>query len=417
MMTFSPPREITATYRIVTPMFLGGESHQVDSKVFRNASFKGALRFWWRALNWGRMLKNAGQNKTEALKTLHAEEGRLFGKASDGENSQQSRVRLSSTLQNAKVVGINSNDKDMNDLSYLLGLGLYANNDKGPAGQKGVQRSRIAGGAMVSFTLDFKPQERHQGKDQGITDSDIENIKQAVIALGLFGGLGSRSRKGFGSLAIQSIKGVDGKTQKFDGIDDIKQFIAGIDFSAAGDAPLSAFTCDTRIDQSEKGRDATQVLKTVCNQLHAYRDGTVGRSGRLNNFGEDRVLAKSAQQGQPIPSLPERAIFGLPHNYQWKEAGDPKLEIAPSSSERNRRASPLFIHVHEFPDKSFVAIQTLLSTTFLPQGTQIALKSYVNKKLSESKSRSMTVPEMNYQTIHDYLNDHFPHNEVLRSGR
>ncbi|WP_418647823.1 type III-B CRISPR module RAMP protein Cmr1 [Thauera butanivorans] len=38
---------------IVTPMFLGGENHEVDHTQMRNASLKGALRFWWRALNWG----------------------------------------------------------------------------------------------------------------------------------------------------------------------------------------------------------------------------------------------------------------------------------------------------------------------------------------------------------------------------
>ena len=70
MMLFSTPTQTTLHYRIVTPMFLGGEAQQADPTQFRNASFKGALRFWWRALNWGRMLKNAGQNETEALKKL-----------------------------------------------------------------------------------------------------------------------------------------------------------------------------------------------------------------------------------------------------------------------------------------------------------------------------------------------------------
>ena len=41
---------IRATYRIVTPMFCGGAEQQAE---FRLASFKGVLRFWWRALMWG----------------------------------------------------------------------------------------------------------------------------------------------------------------------------------------------------------------------------------------------------------------------------------------------------------------------------------------------------------------------------
>ena len=57
MMQFTPPTQTTLHYRIATPMFLGGENQQADATQFRNASFKGALRFWWRALNWGRCLQ------------------------------------------------------------------------------------------------------------------------------------------------------------------------------------------------------------------------------------------------------------------------------------------------------------------------------------------------------------------------
>ena len=44
MMQFTPPTQTTLHYRIVTPMFLGGENQQADATQFRNASFKGALQ-------------------------------------------------------------------------------------------------------------------------------------------------------------------------------------------------------------------------------------------------------------------------------------------------------------------------------------------------------------------------------------
>ncbi len=40
---------ITATYRVVTPMFIGDADQKATS--LRPPSIKGALRFWWRALN------------------------------------------------------------------------------------------------------------------------------------------------------------------------------------------------------------------------------------------------------------------------------------------------------------------------------------------------------------------------------
>lgn len=404
MMTFSEPTRITARYRIVTPMFLGGDGHHVDDQHFRNASFKGALRFWWRALNWGRMLKDANGNTDAALTNLHAAEGRLFGKASDGEEgSRQSLIRVSSKFDNKVVIIPHSpQDDSLKNVAYLLGLGLHSNNDKGSAGHKGVQRDYIKAGAQVEVQLQFP---------FDADDESIRQVRQAAIALGLFGGLGSRARKGFGSLAIHSITDGKGNADECKNLDDIKKFIQDINFSSPEDVPLTAFTKATRIDASEKGRDAMRVLTTVCQQLHAYRDGTVGQSGRLNNFAKDRELARNAQEGQTIAELPSRAIFGLPHNYQWKEPGNPKLDIAPADTERNRRASPLLIHIHEFPDNSVVAIQTLLPTTFLPEGTNIALKSS-----KEENSTTMTVPNMNYQHIHNYLNDHFPSKEILRRG-
>lgn len=40
---------ITATFEIVTPMFLGDADQKATS--IRPTAIKGALRFWWRALN------------------------------------------------------------------------------------------------------------------------------------------------------------------------------------------------------------------------------------------------------------------------------------------------------------------------------------------------------------------------------
>ncbi|MGH8498283.1 MAG: type III-B CRISPR module RAMP protein Cmr1, partial [Methylococcales bacterium] len=72
--------EITATYRIVTPMFIGNADQTTDDRI-RPPSVKGALRFWWRALNWGRF-RSAD---ADALRELHKEEARLFGIAADEE--------------------------------------------------------------------------------------------------------------------------------------------------------------------------------------------------------------------------------------------------------------------------------------------------------------------------------------------
>ena len=413
MMDFSPPHSLTALYKITTPMFLGGEGQQADDQQFRNASFKGALRFWWRALNWGRVLKEAGGDGATALKALHDEEGALFGLASDGKHSCQSVVQITSTLSGISLMRPKEGEQPLGKLAYLLGLGLWSNNDKGPAGHLGVQRGYLKAGAMLEVHFQFSsrrfsPQAREE---------QIRQVQQAATAFGVFGAIGSRARKGFGSLALQSMRGADGQQHAIAGAQDVRKFIDSLDFSAPKDAPFSAFTAATRIDISEKGSDALKLLESVSNQLHAYRDGTVGREQRLNNFSHDRVLARAAQEGKVIDTLPRRAIFGLPHNYQWTEPNNPKLDIAPADSTRNRRASPLLIHVHAFPDNSVAVLQVLLNSTFLPDGTDIALKSTEKRSgKNTEKNKIMPAPALSYQPIHDYMDKHFPNKEVLRRG-
>lgn len=62
-------------------MFLGGAHHEAES--IRPPSVKGALRFWWRALNWERVRQKTEADESladkeskdiAALKRLHDEE-------------------------------------------------------------------------------------------------------------------------------------------------------------------------------------------------------------------------------------------------------------------------------------------------------------------------------------------------------
>ncbi|WP_349618208.1 type III-B CRISPR module RAMP protein Cmr1 [Azotobacter salinestris] len=393
-MKFIQPVEITAEYKITTPMFLGGAfpTESIDSQQFRNASLKGALRFWWRALNWGRVLKASGGDEAAALKVLHAREGELFGKASDGKDSVQSRVQLRSELRGSSQVG---RGQTLHGLNYLLGMGLFSHKAKEPLFIKGTLRPYLSGGTLT-LKARLKPQ---------TSQEDIDSIKETLITTGLFGAVGSRARKGFGSLAIQWIE-QSGQRRTFNDLQSILNCIS-MEFSASADAPLSAFTRASRIDVSASGTSALHLLIQVGQEMQAYRDGTVPNRDKENNFPEDRVRAKTAAEGKKISSLPQRAAFGLPHNYHW--IGSPlELELSPKESSRNRRASPLLIHIHEFPNGQCIAIQTLLPGRFLPQGTEVELKGRHSNVLID--------PAIEYQVIHTYL-DRFKQRKVLRHAQ
>lgn len=71
---------IDATYRVATPLFCSGADP--NRAEIRLPSFKGALRFWWRALAWPRYGGNLGE--------IQKQEDALFGSA----GGEQSRVLM-----------------------------------------------------------------------------------------------------------------------------------------------------------------------------------------------------------------------------------------------------------------------------------------------------------------------------------
>ena len=86
---------LTATYRVVTPMFLGGADPLREAEL-RVPSFKGALRFWWRAIMWSEVLDLVRLRQCEAA---------LFGSSEAGQSKVliHSPATLASTQ---KVSGI-----------------------------------------------------------------------------------------------------------------------------------------------------------------------------------------------------------------------------------------------------------------------------------------------------------------------
>lgn len=366
MTLFAPPTQTTLHYRIVTPMFLGGENQQADDKQFRNASFKGALRFWWRALNWGRALRDAGPQPTAALQLLHQREGDLFGLASDGKDSRQSQVQIHSDLRGARS---QKSDAVPAGIGYLMGQGLK-------------ERTYLEGGNLT-LRMNFKP---------GMAEADIQSVEQAAIALGLFGGLGSRARKGLGSLALHQLERQGQPVRDFATVESIAAFIQALDFSAPADAPLSAFTRATRIDVSASAGKALDALAAIGNELQLYRgygrhnprtnQHEVNGQKALQIFSEDHHNVLAATQGSRLQQLPKRAVFGLPHNYFFSSTGG-KLDI--TTEDEGRRASPLLVHIHPLQDGQFVAIQTMLPGIFLPNGVNAEAKGKSKYAIPESK--------------------------------
>lgn len=345
-------KRLTVTYSIVTPMFLGDASQKCTG--FRVPSLKGALRFWWRALVWSK-IQREHQNLGAALRDLHRREGDLFGCAAGEESSAQSRVLLSAELERLTTTPSNqllaprtASDR-VDGIGYLMGQGLRERDALNPT--------------SIRVKVLFRT---------GTSIDQREEVERALMVLGLLGGLGSRARRGFGSLALEAIEDdtrLDFKVPTK--VATYQQVLADlISIAATTPPPFSAFAAASRIDLSVSGKSANSVLASVGKNMREARQ----------NLENDNTWARLAADNKQPTQPPERSIFGLPLGFYFNKDGA-KVLVEPNtqqSQKMDRRASPLLIHIHAFPDEieeqRFAAVQTFLPAQFLPRDIGIRVK-------------------------------------------
>lgn len=364
-------RTLTATFQIVTPMFLGGADPRTPQGI-RPASVKGALRFWWRALNWADALAQRGPDPCAALQHLHQRESQLFGRSGTESGGGGQGVFLMQIIDRAGAAREQPFGSGFdNGILYLLGMGLGHYGDGNHC-----LRAALPMGKGFDLRLLFRP---------GVADEDIASVAQAVQVFGLLGALGSRARHGMGSVALThwQAQGIDlggwappTTVQTYGAA--LRALLAPARL-APGLPPLSAFSAGSRVDLSMRragAAAATDLLAAIGREQQAYR--SFGQNGKVNgqpserNFVPDHDLARSVADGaRTVAAAPKRAVFGLPHNYFFS-SDKSKVDINYSpGGEEARRASPLLLHLHPLPgDGCTVAVHTLLQSRFLPEGSQ-----------------------------------------------
>jgi len=212
-------------------------------------------------------------------------------------------------------------------------------------------------------------------------------LLEALIALGTFGGMGSRSRKGYGSLVLQALT-VDGSSPRLaDGqepwnapgnAEALQASIAALQRQAnrSGLPEYTAFSSGARhvVLSSEDCEHPLHLLDLVGREMVRYRSW--GKDGKVlrdipseQNFKADHDLMKAPPRARRYH--PERIAFGLPHNYGQGRAN----EVTPVVFDR--RASPLFIHIHQC-DSRPVAVLSFLPARFLPSSGAGAATAQIN---------------------------------------
>ncbi len=361
---------LEATYRIVTPMFCSGADQKMAE--LRLPSIKGALRFWWRSMMWG-----TSDGRTTDVKILRRKEAELFG--TSDQTVGQSKVRMRYSDMQTEEQTATAEWAQHKGIQYL-GYGVM--NYRGE-----LNRSMIPGGTF-SLLLRLGP---------CLSTQQHQQVQDALVLLGSVGGLGSKSRKGFGSLTLTTLR----KNEQCIAIPESPMArIRSVFRPSRHTLPeWTAWSPLSRVvEVTGAGHCAVDVLDRLGREQVHYRSW--GRKGASDS--EHRVLDKASEKNFPEDhhlskrhkvaiQHPKRIVFGLPHNY-----GKGGLKsVAPTNGNFNRRASPLFLHVHQpTTETPPVGVAVFLPSRFLPDGEHI---------MAFGKSVPLDSSKEFWSPIHGYL--------------
>ncbi len=356
---------LTAELVISAPLITAGHSPLAKNDLIRPSAIKGALRFWWRAIQW-QSIRRCHPCDNDALTALHQAESRLFGSAA-GNSGHQAKVLLRLDAQQRLDNEAFAKGKDLAKIYpgavYLLGQGQHQRNS-------GTQCAGLQATGPVKLKLCWRADTLDQAEQ--------ESVIKAVQALGLLGSLGARARKGFGSLSLQTLT-LDRQSLPVPAnTNELSNWFAGLSRDAVTELPpFTAISTASRcwVLGLKPARDPLALLNEYGLQMMQYRlsDKSAlpgGQPGRGLFKSDARSLRGVIDDGRP-GKAPQRAVFGLPNNVFFV---DNKQTVEVNPGKHERRASPLFAHLHRFPSGEQVLLATLVPARFLPDGEGLSIK-------------------------------------------
>lgn len=385
--------ELEAVFSVVTPLFLGGADPGKDEELsIRAPSIKGALRFWYRATSLARL---------GSLGKVREKEAKLFGSTKSGQSLFLARVEDA----NLKTV---KKGESLRDGVVYLGYGITDRARK-------TTRPYIEPDSSIKLRLLFRPQKK-------IDQYYITDLKLAIIALGLFGGLGARSRRGFGSVGLMSLtengravwsapRTIEELRLKYE------EFFQELNLSDNTELPeYTAFSRYSRVAIAAADRNAVRLLNTVGHSMNRYRSYRGDR-----NYPRDHDIAREVADRNQPREHPSRLAFGLPHNYFFSSDKSIVNVSGRKGKEEYRRASSLFIHIYPV-ERKFVAVLIFMPAKFLPDGVEIVMSAEKvvigsrNQPLGEANVPCKIMSYEDFHPITDFMDSFSQRMEVKISG-
>jgi len=350
----------------VTPAFIGTSDN--DRAEWNAKSIRGELRWWFRAIAGGELLGDA-----QGVRGL---EQSVFG-GIDVQSRDDSAsalrvlaqvVRLNTGRETESLPDIRLGEADLakewNNATPAVEQRLALSRGKtnplgylgfGPIVSNRYTRGRIAEGSDLGLTLQWNRSPSPEAKSL---------FNRALWCWINLGGIGARSRRGYGSL----VRLGDGALR------DIEEFnsralemLSGacVALPAGREAEWTHFTSRAHVYRS---RNPYKSWSDAMRFAGAWMIGFRRRYGK-NSDERSGVRGRDYEwfkHGPPL-QVPDRAGFGLPLPF-GQEA------IAGWGVNEGRRASPLLIHIARFGTNDYYVILTHIPARLVPRGENISFK-------------------------------------------
>lgn len=336
--------KIDFTLRLTTPAYAGGAEKQgVDG--IRPPTVKALLRSWWRT-----MKGNLPPEK------LFEEEEKLFGSTKKGQGLR--------VIPGGKSISMY--DGIPSAMNYLRYFAYGVEN-----------RPALAPGSFQKYTVAVPDR---------IPPLSIQEIWYALWLLSAFGGLGGRSRRGWGSVCLEDIAWPSGLPNPNMAEMASAALEAGLNtiFNAKSSvsAALPGFTAFTRASRIWLGPVANtweEALDSAAKLYHSYHRKLGANRGHGPVIGPDFIIRDAYKSGKPATgsSAPYGTAFGLPQNTYFSSSRT-KVDVGISFNLSGRRASPIIYKILKVSTSErvrYVPLLLWLPGQFLPPKEHIFVKT------------------------------------------
>ncbi len=339
---------MTRHYKVITPLWGGGvEPNTKDPvKLIRGSEIRGNLRFWWRALR--------GNQRGPKLSDMRELENSIWGSTEN-----PSPVSIS-----VNVEGIITEIPPEYYRGERINIGHYRSRDSYVTFPLRKTDSMLWEGVKFDLTVKYP------------IDIGVE-VEAALWAWETFGGIGARTRRGFGAIECVNIECTNTASKKFiklsfeEKLAEIKSRISDNSFPP-GVSHLSKDMQFKLIDNTNNHpMGAMEALRDLVKEYRRFRQSR--NDENRSEWPEPDIIRRNTKgywrhkpEHKVVAKMP-RAVFGLPIVFEFKRYDhgrqDPEKTTLQGKGEIDRMASPLILRPIALANGNYAGLALQLNWT------------------------------------------------------